>query len=159
MSDITKPMRESLAEMTEIVLPNDANPLGTMFGGRVAQWIDIAGSVSAIRHARMSVVTARMGELDFLSPVKVGQIVILRSRVIFVGNTSMEVQVDLYSEDPLSGSRRHTVTASLTYVAIDAKGERVRVPRIVPETDEEKRLYKIGEARFLSRVKPKEDPA
>jgi acyl-CoA hydrolase len=153
MSEITKPMRESYVEMTEVVLPNDANPHGTMFGGRIALWVDIAGSVSAVRHARMPVVTASMGQLDFLSPVKVGQIVILKSRVIYVGHSSLEVLVEIFSEDPLSGNRQHTGTANLTYVAIDSAGNKVRVPRLIAETEEEKKLYKIGESRALSRKK------
>lgn len=149
-----KPMRDSTVEMTEIVLPNDANALGTAFGGTIAGWVDIAGSVAALRHARTQVVTARMGQLDFLSPVRVGHIVILKSRVIAVGRTSMEVQVEIYAEDPLSGTRRHAGTASLTYVAIDRSGNKVEVPGVRPETEEEKRLHAIGLERIRARKSP-----
>ncbi|MCL5055905.1 MAG: acyl-CoA thioesterase [Firmicutes bacterium] len=150
-----KPMKESYVEMTEVVLPNDTNPHGTIFGGKVAQWVDIAGSISAIRHCRMTVVTASMGQLDFLSPVKVGQILILRSQVVYVGNTSMEVQVNIFSEDPLSGNRQKTGTAYLTYVALDGSGNRVRVPRLIPETEEEKNLLELGEKIYSERRKQK----
>lgn len=151
MIDSEKPMRESYVEMTEIVLPNDANAIGTAFGGKIAQWIDIAASVAAIRHCRSLVVTASMGQLDFISPVRVGDIVILKGRVIAVGNTSMEVQIEIFSEDPTSGEKQHTGIALLTYVAIDKACNKVRVPRIYPETDEEKRLFQIGNERLGAR--------
>ncbi len=149
--NLNKKMKESYVEMTEVVLPNDTNPLGTIFGGKVAQWVDIAGTISAIRHCRMTVVTASMGQLDFLSPVKVGQILILRSRVIYVGNTSMEVQVNIFSEDPLSGNVQKTGTAYLTYVALDSAGNKVRVPRLISETEEEQNLLELGKKMALER--------
>ncbi len=146
-----KPMHESYVEMTEFVLPNDANALGTAFGGKIMQWIDIAASISSMRHSRSLVVTAKMGQLDFLTPVKVGQIVSLQGRVIAVGNTSMEVQVKIFSEDPITGECQHTGTAALTYVAIDKEGNKVRVPRLKAETDEEKKLLQIGMERLKNR--------
>lgn len=149
--DIEKPMSESTVEMTEVVLPNDANAIGTAFGGKIAQWVDIAASVAAMRHSRTLVVTASMGQLDFISPVKVGQIILLKGGVIAVGNTSMEVQIDIFSEDPLSGNRKHTGTAMLTYVAIDKQGNKVRVPRLRPETEEDKRRMKTGLSRLEAR--------
>lgn len=152
--DNEKPMRESYVEMTQIVLPNDANAHGNVFGGKVAEWVDIAGTVAASRHCRTYVVTARMGQLDFLSPVKVGQIVILKGRVIAVGNTSMEVLVEIFSEDPFSGNVKHTGSATLTYVAFDTAGNKVKVPRIRPETEEEKKLHQLGLDRIQTRQQP-----
>lgn len=149
--EMEKAMRESYVEMTEIVLPNDANLIGTAFGGKIAQWIDIAGSIAAIRHSRTLVVTASMGQIDFVHRVKVGQIVILQARVVAVGNTSMEVLVEIFAEDPLSGQRSHTGSAILTSVAVDKAGNKVRVPRVRPETPEEKKLHEAGLARIAAR--------
>lgn len=146
-------MRESFVEMTEFVLPNDANAHGTVFGGRVAQWVDIAASIAAMRHCRTPVVTASMGQLDFLSPVKVGQIVILKGSVIAVGNSSMEVQIEILSEDPQTGRRCPTGTALLTVVAVDKNGNHVRVPRLRAETEDEKRRMQIGTKRIEARKK------
>lgn len=149
--DSEKAMRESYVEMTEIVLPNDANLVGTAFGGKIAQWVDIAASIAAIRHCRSLVVTASMGQIDFVHRVKIGQIVILQGRVVAVGNTSMEVLVEIYSEDPLTGERNHTGNANVTSVAVDSEGKHVRVPRVRPETTEEKKLHEAGLARINAR--------
>jgi len=149
--ELEKAMRESYVEMTEIVLPNDANLIGTAFGGKIAQWIDIAGSIAAIRHCRNLVVTASMGQIDFVHRVKVGQIVILHAWVVAVGNTSMEVLVEIYAEDPLTGHRDHTGNASLTSVAVDKDGKKIQVPRVRPETVEEKKMHEAGLARIQAR--------
>ncbi len=127
------------------VFPNDANPLGNIFGGRVMEFIDIVGGISAMRHARNRVVTASMDQLNFKNPVFVGEILILRASVNFVANTSMEVGVKVIAENPLTGEHRHTSSAYLTYVAINSQGKPTTIPPIVPETKEEKRRY--GEAQ------------
>jgi len=136
-----KTVKESRVEMTELVLPQDTNPLGTIFGGRVMQLIDIAGGIAATRHARKVVVTASVDRLDFRHPIKMGQIVILQAEVLYAGRTSMEVGVEVFAEDPLTGRRVHTTTAHLTYVALDAEGRPAPVPPLIPETEEEKRRY------------------
>lgn len=153
MAETTKTVANSQVEMIEIVFPNDANPLGNIFGGRVMQLIDIVGSIAAMRHCRNTVVTASMDRLDFVSPAYVGEILILQASVNFVARTSMEVGVKVTAENPLTGERRHTGSAYLTYVSIDKSGHPVLVPPIEPETDEEKRRYKQAGLRREARLK------
>ena len=136
-----RPVRESKSEMTEIVLPNDANPLNALLGGRLMHWIDMAGAMAAHRHSRQYVVTASIDHLDFLVPVQVGDIVILRSSVNRVFHTSMEVGVKVWVENYHTEERRHVSSAYLTFVAVDAGVHRVPVAPVIPETDEEKRRY------------------
>jgi acyl-CoA hydrolase len=153
MTETTKPVANSQVEMIEIVFPNDANPLGNIFGGRVMQLIDIVGSISAMRHCRNAVVTASMDRLDFVSPAYVGEILILQASVNFVARTSMEVGVKVTAENPLTGERRHTGSAYVTYVSIDKSGHPVPVPAILPESEDEKRRYGEAERRRNHRLK------
>jgi acyl-CoA hydrolase len=141
-----RPVRESISEMTEIVLPNDANPLNALLGGRLMHWIDLAGAMAAHRHSRTYVVTASIDHLDFLVPVRVGDFVILRSSVNRVFHTSMEVGVKVWVENYRAEESRHVSSAYLTFVAIDAAGNKIVVPPVVPETEDEKRRYE-GAAR------------
>ena len=152
MSEPGKTVRESHVEMIEIVFPNDANPLGNIFGGRVMQLIDVIGSVSAMRHARKPVVTVSMDQVEFKNPIKVGEIVILNASVNYVGTTSMEVGVKVTAENPMTGERRHTSSAYLTYVAIDMTGKPTNIIPIVPETEEEKRRYAEAQLRRKHRL-------
>lgn len=132
---------ESVVEMTEIVLPSHGNVLGTVFGGQVAAWIDICATVAAMRHARHIVVTASMDDLHFMAPAHVGEVLILKAHVNRAFGTSMEVGVHVEAENPLTGERRHTATAYLTFVSLDGEGNLVAVPPLIPETDDEKRRY------------------
>lgn len=132
---------ESQSEMAEVVLPNDANPLGNLLGGRLMHFIDIAGAMACHRHARSYVVTASMDHLDFLAPVHVGDLLILKSSVNRAFNTSMEVGVKVYVENYITGDSRHVSSAYLTFVAVDREGRRLRVPPILPQTEEEKQRY------------------
>ncbi len=136
-----RPVHESISEMTEIVLPNDANPLNALLGGRLMHWIDLAGAMAAHRHSRAYVVTASIDHLDFLVPVRVGDFVVLRSSVNRVFRTSMEVGVKVWVEYYRSEESRHVSSAYLTFVAIDAAGNKIVVPPVVPETEDEKRRY------------------
>ncbi len=136
-----RPVRESQSEMTEIVLPNDANPLGSLLGGRLMHWIDLAGAMAAHRHARAYVVTASMDHVDFLTPVKVGDLVIFKSSVNRAFHTSMEVGVKVLVENYIKDTHRHVASALLTFVAVDREGNRLPVPPVIPETDEQKRRY------------------
>ena len=141
-----RPVRESTSEMTEIVLPNDANVLNALLGGRLMHWIDLAGAMAAHRHSRQHVVTASIDHLDFLVPVRVGDFVILRSSVNRVFHTSMEVGVKVWVENYRAEESRHVSSAYLTFVAVDVAGNRLPVPPVIPETEEEKRRYE-GAAR------------
>src|ERR1039458_9523364 len=136
-----RPVRESISEMAEIVLPNDANPLNALLGGRLMHWIDLAGAMAAHRNSRQYVVTASIDHLDFLVPVQVGDFVILRSSVNRAFHTSMEVGVKVWVEYYRSEQSRHVSSAYLTFVAIDAAGNRMPVPPVIPETEDENRRY------------------
>jgi acyl-CoA hydrolase len=127
--------------MAEIVLPNDANVLNALLGGRLMHWIDLAGAMAAHRHSRQHVVTASIDHLDFLVPVRVGDFVILRSSVNRVFHTSMEVGVKVWVENYRAEESRHVSSAYLTFVAVDVNGNRLPVPPVIPETEEEKRRY------------------
>jgi acyl-CoA hydrolase len=142
-----RPVRESISEMTEIVLPNDANPLNALLGGRLMHWIDLAGAMAAHRHSRAYVVTASIDHMDFLVPVRVGDFVILRSSVNRVFHTSMEVGVKVWVENYRAEHSRHVSSAYLTFVAVDGAGNKVVVPPVVPETEDEKRRYDGAQRR------------
>ena len=148
-----KPVSESSAEFTHLVLPPDTNALGTIFGGRIMEWVDIAASIVAGRHCRQVVVTASMDALHFLAPVKLGDIVILKATVNFTRRTSLEIGVHVESENPLTGERRHTSSAYLTFVALGADGKPTEVPAVQPVTEEEKRRYTAAKARSEERLK------
>ena len=136
-----RPVKDSQSEMAEIVLPNDANPLNALLGGRLMHWIDLAGALAAHRHSRNYVVTASIDHLDFLVPVHVGDLVILQSSVNRVFHTSMEVGVKVSVESYIEATRKHVSSAFLTFVAIDRHGRRQPVPPVIPETEEQKRRY------------------
>ena len=141
-SDLTpRPVKDSQSEMVEIVLPNDANPLGNLLGGRLMHLIDMAGALAAHRHSRSYVVTASMDHLDFLAPVHVGDLLILRSSVNRAFHTSVEVGVKCWVENYIAASKRHVSSAYLTFVAVDRKGGHLPVPPVIPETEEQRRRY------------------
>jgi len=140
-------VKESQSEMAEVVLPNDANPLGNLLGGRLMHLIDIAGAMAAHRHARSYVVTASMDHIDFLSPVQIGDLLILRSSVNRAFKTSMEIGVKCWVENYIAGTTRHVASAYLTFVAVDQAGRHQPVPQIIPETEEEKQRYESAGRR------------
>ena len=123
-----KPVAESASEMVQYVLPNDANPLGALLGGRLMHWIDLAGALAAHRHSRSYVVTASIDHLDFLVPGRVGDLVVLQSSVNRVFRTSLEVGVKVWVEHYLSNERSHLSSAYLTFVAVDRHGRKLQVP-------------------------------
>ena len=148
-----RPVRDSQSEMTEIVLPNDANPLVALLGGRLMHWIDLAGDMAAHRHSRNHVVTASVDHIDFLVPVRVGDLVILRSSVNRVFNTSMEVGVKVFVENYIADTAQHVASAYLTFVAIDGAGQHLKVAPVVPESEEQQRRYDdAGRRREIRRA-------
>jgi len=150
---LPRPVRDSQSEMAEIVLPNDANPLAALLGGRLMHWIDLAGAMAAHRHSRNYVVTASVDHIDFLVPVRVGDLVILRSSVNRVFHTSMEVGVKVFVENYISDTANHVGSAYLTFVAIDKEGNRLKVAPVIPETDEQRRRYDdAGRRREIRRA-------
>src|ERR1700735_486685 len=138
---LPRAVRDSQSEMAEIVLPNDTNPLGALLGGRLMHWIDLAGAMAAHRHSRNYALTAGIDHMDFLVPVHVGDLVILRSSVNRVFNTSMEVGVKVFVENYIADTAKHVSSAYLTFVAIDDAGHHLRVAPVIPETQEQQRRY------------------
>jgi acyl-CoA hydrolase len=154
--DLTpKRAADSATEMVQVVLPNDANPLGFILGGTVMHLIDIAGAIACHRHTRSLLVTAAVDDLQFLHSIKVGDLIILKSRVTCVFTTSLEVQVDVFSEETLTGRRRLTSRAFLTFVAVDKDGGRVRIPPLIVETDEQRRICEQARERRVERLRRK----
>ena len=141
--------------MVQVVLPNDANPLGFILGGTVMHLIDIAGAIACHRHTRSRVVTAAVDDLQFLHPIKVGDLIILEATVTCAFNTSLEVQVDVYSEETLTGIRLLTSRAFLTFVAIAEDGARAPVPPLIVETEEDRRVSAAAHTRRAERLKKK----
>ena len=138
--------------MTELVLPSHTNALGTIFGGVVMGWIDIAGAIASQRYARAPVVTVSIDHIHFINPIKTGFTVVVRAGVTYVGKTSMEVQVLVDAENTTTGSTRRATTAYLTYVAIDEFGRPKKVPPYIPQTPEEKKFFKDAEKRRERRL-------
>ncbi|MEP6917474.1 MAG: acyl-CoA thioesterase [Acidobacteriota bacterium] len=143
---------ESQTETVQVVLPNDANPLGFILGGTVMHLIDIAGAIAGHRHTRSLLVTAAVDGLQFLHPIKVGDLIILRSRVTAAWSTSLEVEVEVFSEETLTGVRRMTSLAYLTFVAVDRAGTRLPVPGVILETKEDERRATEAEQRRSNRL-------
>jgi acyl-CoA hydrolase len=149
--DAKKPS-ESATEMVQVVLPNDANPLGYILGGTVMHLIDMAGAIACHRHTRSLLVTAAVDGLQFLHPIKVGDLIILKAQVTAVWNTSLEVEVEAFSEETLTGRRCLTSRAYLTFVAIDRDSRRVPIPRLILETDDERRRAAEANTRRAARL-------
>lgn len=143
---------DSATEMVQVVLPNDANPLGFILGGTVMHLIDIAGAIASFRHARSRVVTAAVDDLVFLHPIKVGDLIVLKAHVTCTFRTSLEVQVDVFSEEALTGARQQTSRAFLTFVAIDENGAHVEVPPLLVETADDARVCEDARARRAQRL-------
>ena len=137
----TRPVSDSQSERSEIIFPGDTNALGNLFGGRLMQFIDLTGAMAASRHARAVTVTASMDHLDFVAPVKVGDLLILKASVNRAFRTSMEVGVKCMVEDIREQKLRHVSSAYLTFVAMDADGKLIPVPQVVPETKHQKRRF------------------
>ncbi len=154
--DLTpKRAADSATEMVQVVLPNDANPLGFILGGTVMHLIDIAGAIACHRHTRTLLVTAAVDDLQFLHSIKVGDLIILKAHVTCTFTTSLEVQVDVFSEEILTGARQLTSRAFLTFVAIDRDGAKVHIPPLLVETDEERRVCEEARARREMRLRRK----
>ncbi|NCG20060.1 MAG: acyl-CoA thioesterase [Rhodobacterales bacterium] len=140
MSRVVHPS-ETRTEQTWIVMPGQCNSLNTVFGGQIMAWVDVAAAVAAQRFCRSSVVTAAMDQLLFRGPIQMGQIVVLQATVNWAGNTSMEVGVRVESEDPKAGTRTHSSTAYLTFVALDEQRNPISVPTLEPVTEDEIRRH------------------
>src|SRR6185437_5282597 len=147
MAEPGKSPSESQVIMTELVLPSHTNALGTIFGGQIMSWVDIAAAISAGKHSKRIVVTASIDALAFLAPVKVGNVVHIRAQVNYTSRTSMEVGVRVDAENPLTGEITHCSTAYTTFVALNDAGRPVPVPHIIPSTPDEKRRFESAKKR------------
>lgn len=154
-----KPVCESVVQMTEVVLPSHTNALGTIFGGQIMSWIDIAAAIASSRHARAICVTASIDALHFLAPAKMGQVVCLFASVNATNRTSMEVGVRVESEDQRTGERVKIAKAYLTFVAVNESGKPVEVPPVIPQTPEEVRRNREAKMRREARLKLKKQLA
>ena len=148
----SKSPSESHTEMNQIVLPPHTNALGTAFGGTIMAWVDICAAMAAQRHARSAVVTASMEAVDFIAPIRLGNLVNLRASVDFVGRTSMIVGVRVEAEDPRTGHRAHAANAHVTFVALGEGGVPSEVPRLDIQTEEERRRNEITLAIRARRI-------
>lgn len=151
----TKTMQESAVEMRYLVMPNDTNPQNSIFGGVVMSWIDMAAAMVAERHSNRPVVTVHVGDMSFKAPIKIGDHVLIKASINYVGRTSMLVGVKVLAENPFTGITRHTTTAYLTFVALDDIGRPMQVNPITAETDDEKRRFIEGQARIENMKKRK----
>ena len=153
MTELTaKLASSSFVEMTQLVMPSDANGLGTAFGGRIMQWIDLAASMAGMRHCRTPVVTASIDQLAFLAPIRVGDIVVLGAQVNAVFGTSMEIQVDVLAENPATGQRRPCCEAFLTFVSLGPSGRPTRAPILLPQNEEEEKRAREAATRRTERL-------
>jgi len=143
---------ESATEMTQVVLPNDANPLGYILGGTVMHLIDIAGAIACHRHTRTLLVTAAVDGLQFLHPIKVGDLIILKAHITCAFTTSLEVEVEVFSEETLTGKRQLTSHAFLTFVSINKDGSHAQVPELIVETDAERQVCEEARGRRAARL-------
>lgn len=148
----SRTVKSTHSEYSEICLPNDANMLGNMLGGRVMHLVDLCGAIAGMRHARGPVVTASVDQMTFLHPIHIGELVRLKSQVNRVFKTSMEVGVKVWVENLHTGAIRHTSSAYLTFVAVDSGGKRVALPQVNPETEEDRRRYEEAAERRAYRL-------
>jgi acyl-CoA hydrolase len=156
MTPPAKKPSESATEIVQVVLPNDANPLGFILGGTVMHLIDIAGAIACHRHTRTLLVTAAVDGLQFLHPIKVGDLIILKSVVTAAWTTSLEVEVEVFSEETLTGVRRLTSRAYLTFVSIDQGGNRLPIPGLLLETEIEKQRAAEADRRRADRLEARQ---
>ena len=151
MPPASRPMSHSVGTITTFVMPHMQNVLGDLFGGELMALVDQAAAVAAIRHAGGPAVTASIDRVDFRERIRVGSLVTCEATVDFVGNSSMDITVEVYAETVSTGERRHTHTAHVVFVAIDGTGKPQRVPRLVPETAQERERYQRAEAHRLAK--------
>lgn len=149
----SKTVKESFITMTELVLPHHTNQLGKLLGGQLMHWIDICAALSSAKHTQHVCVTASVDRIDFIHSINLGDAVILTANVNRVFKTSMDVGVKVFSESFKQGKKIHSNTAFLTFVSVDSKGRPVNAPKIIPETDEEKRRYEEALQRRENRLK------
>ena len=159
MNEQAKRIRDSRVSIGQVMLPTDANPHGNVQGGVIMKLVDEAGAIAAVRHSRRNVVTVAVDSMSFLSPIYVGNLVTLTASLSYVGRTSMEVEVLVQAEDPLTGEKTHTNSAYVVYVALDESGRPCEVPALLAETEEERERIARGKERQAERLTRRGDRA
>lgn len=152
----SKPPSASEVQTVELILPNDTNLLGNLLGGRLMHWMDVAGAMASSRHSGSIVATAALDSLDFRHPIKQGDLVILKAKLSWVGNTSMEVIVRAYAENVVTGKVLLTNEAYMTFVALDTNGRPKKVPPLLPETEQESKDFSEAQERRKRRLQRRE---
>ncbi len=152
MRERAKRMRDSRVTISQVMLPSDANPQGNVHGGIIMKLVDEAAAIVAVRHSRCNVVTVAVDSMTFLSPIYVGNLVTFTASLSYVGRTSMEVEVLVQAEDPMTGEKTHTNSAYVVYVALDESGQPHEVPPLLPESDEERERMARGKERQAERL-------
>ena len=150
-----KPVRASRITISQLMHPEHANLLGNVHGGWIMKLVDEAGALSCMRHAQRKVVTVAIDSMTFRQPIRIGDLIILNAEVTYTGRTSLEVEVHVLAENPISGEQTHTNTAYLVYVALDDEGKPTSVPPLKPETEDEKRKFDQAKIRQERRLKAK----
>lgn len=150
-----KTVANSAVEMRQLVMPNHTNPQNSIFGGVVMSWIDMAAAMVAERHSGRPVVTVHIDDISFKAPIKIGDHVLIKASLNYVGKTSMLIGVKVLAENPFTGITRHTTTAYLVFVALDDIGRPLQVNPVIPESEEEKRRFEEGRDRIESMKKKK----
>ncbi len=150
-------VKESQHETSELMMPQDANNMGHVFGGVILSMMDKCAAIAAFRHCRLSVVTASIDRVDFREPIHVGDLVVMKASVNYAGRSSMEVGVRVEAEELLTGSRRHTNSCYLTFVAVDRNGRPIEVPELQPETPDEVRRFEAAQQRRQRRLEERRE--
>lgn len=155
MADSPKPIRASRVTISQLMHPEHANLLGNIHGGWIMKLVDEAGALACMRHAQRKVVTVAIDSMVFRQPIRIGDLIIINAEVSYVGRTSLEAEVQVLAENPITGERTHTNTAYLVYVALDDVGRPTSVPKLVAETEDEKRRVEQAKERQERRLKNK----
>lgn len=142
-----KPVSASRVTLAQLMQPEHANNLGNVHGGWIMKLVDEAGALACMRHAQQRVVTVAVDQMVFRQPIRIPDLVILTAEVSYAGTTSMEAEVQVIAENPITGEQTHTNTAYLVYVAMDEQGHPVQVPRLIPETEAQRQRMEDGKAR------------
>lgn len=155
MTENPKPIRSSRVTISQLMHPEHANLLGNIHGGWIMKLVDEAGALAGMRHAQRKVVTVAIDSMVFRQPIRIGDLIIINAEVSYAGRTSLETEVQVLAEDPITGERTHTNTAYLVYVALDDDGRPTSVPGLIAETEDEKRRMKKAQERQERRLKNK----
>ncbi len=148
----SKTVAQSKTEIAQLMMPTDANPAGNVHGGTIMKLIDQCGAIVAARHSHANCVTASVDRIDFLNPAYIGNVITLKASMNYVGRTSMEIGVRIEDECLITGARSHIASAYITYVALDENDNPIEIPRLIPETEEEKRRFREAQERRKKRM-------